>query len=52
MLGELICEGKGKTIGMRVLDDDGTMETTFQGEGTLARLNSVVEMRSFNIYLA
>lgn len=35
MLGGLIYEGKGKMIGMRVLDDNGTIETTFQEEGTI-----------------
>ena len=35
MLGELIYEGKGKMIGMRVLDDNGTMETTYQEEGMI-----------------
>jgi hypothetical protein len=35
MLGELIYEGKGKMIGMRVLDDNGTMETTYQEGGTI-----------------
>ena len=38
MLGELIYEGKGKMIGMRVLDNNGTMETTSQAEGTILGL--------------
>jgi len=35
MFGELIYEGKGKTIGVRMLNDKGTMEMTFQEEGTI-----------------
>jgi hypothetical protein len=33
MLGELVYEGTGKLIGMRVLDDNGTLELTFQEQG-------------------
>lgn len=35
MLGDLIYEGKGKSIGMRVLDGNGTWEGTSQEQGTL-----------------
>ena len=35
MLGDLIYEGKGKTISLRMLDDKGTKEMTFQEEGTV-----------------
>jgi hypothetical protein len=33
MLGELVYEGTGKLIGVRVLDDSGTLELTFQEQG-------------------
>jgi hypothetical protein len=43
MLGELIYEGKGKMIGMRVLDDNGTMETTIDcRERTSTRRNWIL----------
>ena len=44
MLGELIYEGKGKMLGMRVLDDNGTMETTFQEEGTIFGIECTTTM--------
>lgn len=33
MLGDLIYEAMGKTVGMRVLDDNGTMEITLEERG-------------------
>jgi hypothetical protein len=33
MLGELVYEGTGKLVSMRVLDNNGTMELTFQEQG-------------------
>lgn len=35
MLGDLIYEGNGKTIGIRMLDNKGTMEMTLQEEGKI-----------------
>jgi len=35
MLGELIYEAMGKTLGLRVLDDNGTMEMTIQEQGVV-----------------
>lgn len=35
MLGDLIYEASGKTVGMRVLDDNGTMELNLQEQGVL-----------------
>jgi hypothetical protein len=35
MLGELVYEGTGKPMGMRVLDDNGTLELTFQEQGAV-----------------
>lgn len=35
MLGDLIYEAKGKTLGLRVLDDNGTMELTIQEHGVV-----------------
>lgn len=35
MLGELIYEAKGKTLGLRVLDDNGTMELTIMENGVV-----------------
>jgi hypothetical protein len=35
MLGDLIYEAIGKTIGMRVLDDNGTMEITLEEKGAV-----------------
>lgn len=35
MLGELIYEGKGKTLGLRVLDDNGTTEMTIIENGVI-----------------
>ena len=35
MLGELIYEAMGKTLGLRMLDDNGTMEITIQEQGTV-----------------
>jgi hypothetical protein len=35
MLGDLVYEGKGKTIGVRMLDDKGTKEITSQEEGSV-----------------
>jgi hypothetical protein len=35
MLGDLIYEGKGKTIGVRMLDNKGTKEITTQEEGSV-----------------
>jgi hypothetical protein len=35
MLGELIYEAVGKTLGLRILDDNGTMEITIQEQGTV-----------------
>lgn len=35
MLGDLIFEATGKVIGTRVLDGNGTMETTLQEQGLL-----------------
>ncbi len=35
MLGELVYEGTGKPMGMRVLDDNGTIELTFQEQGAV-----------------
>jgi hypothetical protein len=35
MLGDLIFETQEKAIGMRVLDENGTMELSVQGKGTL-----------------
>lgn len=35
MLGDLIYEAKGKTVGMRVLDDSGTMEMTLEEQGKI-----------------
>jgi hypothetical protein len=35
MLGELIYEAKGKMTGVRVLDEDGTMENTLQEQGMI-----------------
>ena len=33
MLGDLIYEAAGKVVGMRVLDDNGTMEITLDEQG-------------------
>lgn len=35
MLGDLIYEAMGKTVGMRVLDDNGTMEITLEEQGKI-----------------
>jgi hypothetical protein len=35
MLGDLIYEAKGKTLGLRVLDDNGTMEMTIMENGVV-----------------
>ncbi|HII79875.1 MAG TPA: hypothetical protein HA261_05670 [Methanosarcina sp.] len=35
MLGDLIYEAMGKTVGMRVLDDNGTMEITLEERGKI-----------------
>ena len=35
MLGELIYEAKGKTLGFRVLDENGTMELTIMEHGVV-----------------
>jgi hypothetical protein len=35
MLGDLIYEALGKTVGMRVLDDNGTLEMTLQEQDVL-----------------
>lgn len=35
MLGDLIYEGNGKTIGIRMLDNKGTIEMTLQEEGKI-----------------
>lgn len=35
MLGELIYGAKGKTLGLRVLDDNGTMELTIMENGVV-----------------
>ena len=35
MLGELIYEAKGKTLGLRVLDDNGTTEITNMENGVV-----------------
>jgi hypothetical protein len=35
MLGDLIFETQEKTIGTRVLDENGTIEMSVQGKGTL-----------------
>ena len=35
MLGDLIYEANGNTIGLRVLDDNGTMELTLQEKGVV-----------------
>ena len=35
MLGDLIYEAKGKTLGLRVLDDNGTMEMTNMENGVV-----------------
>ncbi len=39
MLGELIYEAMGKTLGLRVLDDNGTMEMTIQEQVLFLELN-------------
>ncbi len=33
MLGDIVYEGTGKLVSMRVLDDKGKMELTFQEQG-------------------
>ena len=35
MLGDLIFETQEKAIGTRILDEDGTVELSVQGKGTL-----------------
>ena len=35
MLGDLIYEAMGKTVGMRVIDDNGTMEITLEEKGKI-----------------
>lgn len=35
MLGDLIYEAKGRTLGLRVLDEYGTMEMTIMEQGTV-----------------
>jgi len=35
MLGDLIYEARGKTVGMRVLDENGTMEITLEEKGNV-----------------
>ncbi len=35
MLGDLVYEGKGKTIGVLMLDDKGTKEITSQEDGSV-----------------
>ncbi|KKH53043.1 hypothetical protein [Methanosarcina mazei] len=35
MLGDLIYEAMGKTTGMRVLDDNGTVEMTLEEKGNV-----------------
>ena len=50
MLGELIYEGKGKARGMRVLDDNGTMETTFQEEGTIFGIECTTTLTVVSAY--
>ena len=44
MLGELIYEGKGKMLGVRVPDDKGAMETTFQEVGTIFGIECTTAM--------
>lgn len=42
MLGDLIYEAMGKTIGMRVLDDNGTMEITLEEQGKIFGVESTL----------
>ena len=44
MLGELIYEGKGKMLGMRVPDGKRSMETTFQEVGTIFGIECTTTM--------
>jgi hypothetical protein len=39
MLGDLIYEVKGKTIGLRALDDNGTMELTIMEQGVVFEMS-------------
>jgi hypothetical protein len=42
MLGDLVYEGMGKMVGIRVLDDNGTMEITLEEQGKIFGIESTL----------